>query len=46
MAGQSLLQADSHWLSQLITRRESLDNWQSALRRQSNDIKVVVDFTA
>ncbi len=44
MAEESLGKADRGWLSRLITRREKLDNWQSALERHKDDIKVVLDF--
>jgi len=45
MAEQSLQKADPSWLAQLISRRNSLADWQNALVRQPNDIKVVIDFT-
>jgi threonine dehydrogenase-like Zn-dependent dehydrogenase len=45
MAEQSLQKADPAWLAQLISRRNSLADWQNALVRQPNDIKVVIDFT-
>lgn len=43
-AAQALAMADPRWLSRLITRRVSLDDWASALERQPHDIKVVIDF--
>jgi threonine dehydrogenase-like Zn-dependent dehydrogenase len=46
MAEQVLLSADRQWLSRLISRKEPLSNWQSALKRLPGDIKVVIDFTA
>ena len=46
MAEQSLQKADPKWLAQLISRREPLSQWQNAIVRQPNDIKVVIDFTA
>jgi threonine dehydrogenase-like Zn-dependent dehydrogenase len=46
MAEQALQKADPAWLGQLISRRAALNDWQSALVRQPNDIKVVIDFTA
>ena len=46
MAEQVLLAADQNWLSKLISRREPLANWQSALKRAPDDIKVVIDFAA
>ena len=46
MAEQVLLAADQNWLGKLISRREPLSNWQSALKRSPDDIKVVIDFAA
>jgi hypothetical protein len=46
MAEQALQKADKNWLAQLISRREPLSEWQNAIVRQPNDIKVVIDFTA
>jgi threonine dehydrogenase-like Zn-dependent dehydrogenase len=43
-AEKALCQADRGWLSRLITRKEPLDNWQGALQRHDNDIKVVLQF--
>ncbi|HJQ20741.1 MAG TPA: glucose 1-dehydrogenase [Gemmatimonadaceae bacterium] len=43
-AAKALAQADSHWLSSLITRRVSLDHWADALQPHPDDIKVVVEF--
>ena len=42
---EALARADHGWLDRLITRREPLDRWQAALRRDRNDIKTVIDFT-
>jgi threonine dehydrogenase-like Zn-dependent dehydrogenase len=44
-AGQNLKNADPQWLSRLITRREKPENFQLALQRQPNDIKVVIQFS-
>lgn len=44
-AREVLLKADLDWLSKLVSRREPLNNWQQALKRQPQDIKVVIDFT-
>ncbi len=44
MAEQSLMKADLKWLSGLISRREPLSNWQNALTRHPDDIKVVIEF--
>ena len=42
---QVLARADRSWLSRLITRREKPENFESALRRNAGDIKVVVQFS-
>ena len=42
--GDALARADRDWLSKLITRRERPENFQSALERKSEDIKVVIQF--
>jgi threonine dehydrogenase-like Zn-dependent dehydrogenase len=44
MAAQALQAANREWLSQLISRKEPLANWQEALKRRPDDIKVVIDF--
>ncbi len=46
MAEKFLLKADRDWLSRLISRREPLANWKSALQRQPDDIKVVLEFNS
>ncbi|HZS54207.1 MAG TPA: glucose 1-dehydrogenase [Bryobacteraceae bacterium] len=46
MAEKALLHADRKWLSRLISRREKLSNWQQALERRPNDIKVVIELAA
>ena len=43
-AGQVLAQADRTWLGRLISRREPPEAFMSALHRQPDDIKVVVEF--
>ena len=40
----ALAQADSAWLSRLITRRVPLAQWQEAYQRQPNDVKTVLEF--
>jgi threonine dehydrogenase-like Zn-dependent dehydrogenase len=45
-AGQALARAERNWLSRLITRREIPENYMDALRRTSDDIKVVIQFAA
>ena len=44
MAGEALKKADRNWLSRLLTRRESIDDWKKVLTRQPDDIKVTVHF--
>jgi threonine dehydrogenase-like Zn-dependent dehydrogenase len=46
MAEQALCKADRSWLSRLITRKEPFSNWQQALTRKPDDIKVVIQFAA
>jgi glucose 1-dehydrogenase len=40
---QALAKADPAWLEKLISRRVSLDQWQQALNRSPNDVKVVIE---
>jgi glucose 1-dehydrogenase len=42
----ALVRADPDWLRRLITRRVALDRWSDAIEQRSDDIKVVLDFTA
>jgi threonine dehydrogenase-like Zn-dependent dehydrogenase len=44
-AGQNLANSDREWLARLITRREKPENFQQALKRQPDDIKVVIQFS-
>ncbi len=44
-AAQALAQADRAWLSRLITRREKPEDFQKALDRTPDDIKVVIQFS-
>jgi threonine dehydrogenase-like Zn-dependent dehydrogenase len=44
-AGQNLANSDREWLNRLITRREKPENFQQALVRQPDDIKVVIQFS-
>jgi threonine dehydrogenase-like Zn-dependent dehydrogenase len=46
LAEKALLQADRKWLSRLISRHVSIDNFEDALHRRPDDIKVVIDFAA
>jgi threonine dehydrogenase-like Zn-dependent dehydrogenase len=43
-AGNFLARADRKWLSGLITRREKPENFEQALERRPDDIKVVIQF--
>ena len=45
-AGEELAKADRKWLERLITRREIPENFQQALDRKPDDIKVIVQFSA
>jgi glucose 1-dehydrogenase len=40
---EALAKADRSWLERLITRRVALADWPSALQREPNDVKVVVE---
>jgi threonine dehydrogenase-like Zn-dependent dehydrogenase len=44
-AADALAQADKDWLGRLLSRRVPLRDWASALARQPDDVKVVIDFT-
>ena len=44
-ATEALARADRKWLSRLITRREKPQQFQRALQRQPDDIKVVIQFS-
>ncbi len=43
-AGQNLANSDRAWLSRLITRREKPQDFQKALERQPDDVKVSIQF--
>ena len=43
-ASVALAHADRSWLSQLVTRRERPESFASALQREPDDIKVVIQF--
>lgn len=45
-AKEALTKADRNWLAHLISRKETLSNWQEALKRRPDDIKVVIEFAA
>jgi threonine dehydrogenase-like Zn-dependent dehydrogenase len=44
-AAEILARADRNWLSRLITRRETPENFKQALERKPDDIKVVIQFS-
>ena len=44
-ASRALAEADRAWLDRLITRREKPANFQQALQRTPDDIKVVIQFS-
>jgi threonine dehydrogenase-like Zn-dependent dehydrogenase len=41
-AAEALAKADRSWLGRLVTRRVPLDQWQDALNRQPDDVKVII----
>jgi threonine dehydrogenase-like Zn-dependent dehydrogenase len=43
-AGENLARSDREWLSRVITRREKPENFQQALERQPDDVKVIIQF--
>jgi threonine dehydrogenase-like Zn-dependent dehydrogenase len=43
-AGKALARADRSWLARLLTRCERPEDFMTALRRQPDDIKVVIQF--
>ncbi|HEX6682979.1 MAG TPA: glucose 1-dehydrogenase [Candidatus Limnocylindrales bacterium] len=43
-AAEALLQADPTWLARLITRRLPPSEWPAALKKNPDDIKVVIDL--
>jgi glucose 1-dehydrogenase len=44
-AAAALAAADRTWLEGLVTRRVPLDQWQDALERQPDDVKVVIEVS-
>ncbi|NTU60462.1 MAG: glucose 1-dehydrogenase [Deltaproteobacteria bacterium] len=44
-AGEALARADREWLAKLITRRERPEEFERALERRPEDIKVVIQFS-
>ncbi|MHB8329697.1 MAG: glucose 1-dehydrogenase, partial [Acidimicrobiales bacterium] len=41
---EALAKADPKWLSRVVSRRAPIDQWQGALTRQPDDVKVVIEF--
>jgi glucose 1-dehydrogenase len=41
-AADALAKADRSWLGRLVTRRVPLEQWQQALNRQPDDVKVII----
>jgi threonine dehydrogenase-like Zn-dependent dehydrogenase len=46
LAAEALAAADRSWLRSLITRRVPIEDWDQALSREADDIKVVIDLDA
>jgi threonine dehydrogenase-like Zn-dependent dehydrogenase len=44
MAAQALAAADRDWLARLVTRRVPMQDWTSALDKEPDDVKVVVEI--
>ncbi len=44
-AGENLARSDRAWLSRLITRCEKPEDFQKALDRQPDDVKVIIQFS-
>ena len=44
-ASVALARADPKWLERLITRREKPENFKQALKREPDDIKVIIQFS-
>ncbi len=42
-AAEALAKADRSWLEGLVSRRVPLEDWQAALERQPDDVKVVIE---
>ncbi|MHB1486090.1 MAG: glucose 1-dehydrogenase [Acidimicrobiales bacterium] len=43
---EALAGADQKWLERLITRRVPLERWEEALKRQPDDVKVVIELAS
>lgn len=45
LAAAVLAEADTDWLSRLISRRIPVEHWSEAFDRRSHDVKVILDFS-
>ncbi|HEX8068101.1 MAG TPA: glucose 1-dehydrogenase [Thermoleophilaceae bacterium] len=45
-AAEALARADRAWLERLVSRRVGLDDWEEALERREDDVKVVIDLAS
>jgi len=45
-AAAALAKADRSWLAGVVSRKVALDDWEQALTRQPDDVKVVVEVSA
>jgi threonine dehydrogenase-like Zn-dependent dehydrogenase len=45
-AADALAKADRPWLERLLTRRVPIDQWDQALQRKPDDVKVVIEVNA
>ena len=45
-AAEALAHADRAWLARLITRRLPLGQWEQALSRQADDVKVIIEISS
>jgi threonine dehydrogenase-like Zn-dependent dehydrogenase len=45
-AAAALSKADRGWLSGVVSRRVPLDDWEKAIEREPDDVKVVVEVSA
>jgi threonine dehydrogenase-like Zn-dependent dehydrogenase len=42
-AAEALAKADPTWLARVVSRRVPLENWQDALNRNPDDVKVIIE---
>ena len=43
-AGEALARVDPAWLARLVTRRERPEDFEQALTRTAEDVKVIIQF--